>query len=112
MFIRTDGDLDTVGILVAPLVGVDWVGYINGDGERSLAGTTDGAWLMLDKFAFEDTSEIAFWHYPFYLRVVRYEDAARIAIARGLFEKIKGLNVPLMLVDDLEIKLDEWNPPA
>jgi len=113
VFIKTSGSVSEVADIVGSLIGASWREYRESDVNHHMSWHTGTAFVMLDKDSFVDDLGIPFSEYPFYVLVDdSATDADRIAYARSIFEKLKAMNVPLMLVDDMEVKLDEWTPPV
>ena len=104
------GTLVEVAGVVGPLIGAKWEEYRDGDELRFMVWLTGRESVRLADHTFDDDRDMQFSKYSFWLDVERRDDDSRIAVARRMFEQLKALNVPMMLTDDLQVKLAEWSP--
>ena len=114
IYIRAAGTLEDVAVATAPLIGADWGELWNGEEyiKQWPAGVATVQLLSHTLDSEFDEEGIEFSKYQFCMSVVRGDSAVRIAFAQTLYEKLKALKVPMMLVDNIQTRLDVWEPDA
>ncbi|GEM_PF-6839432 len=111
VFIGMAGGLRKVGDTVAPVVGVE-LQEVRENGCHTMEAVLPDYDIVLFVHGYDDdpSAGMMFTRHPFQLAVYTGDESLRISVARDIFEKLKTLGVPLMLVDAVQTKLDEWVP--
>lgn len=109
VFVGMIGGLRNVADAIAPVLQTQWH-EVNDSSSHRMEADTPHYWVSLFKHEYSDDRDMQFTKFPFELGVYTHNDAVRVAAAREMFERLKALNVPLMLVDAVQTKLDEWHP--
>ncbi len=111
LFIDLHGEPDATAPSVAHAIGLPLRRITTDDGETFWAWSDGRCRVTFGDHEFED-GDWTYSNYRYHLGVETNDDELRVGLARRLFESLKTLGAPMLLLDNFETQLDEWAPAA
>lgn len=108
IIVRRDGGISTFADDVSRALGLDFRptgSYVNDDGYWAVAG---GYGVGISHADYDEPID----DYQFAIEVAANDETAEERVAREVFEKLKALDLPMMLFFNMDIELDRYDPPA
>ncbi len=110
VYLKTTASLNEVATLVRDELGLA-IAYQELDGEPFFVGLDGNRRITLGPNEFLEPEYDPIAEYSFELSVDGADDEARLAYARRLFERLRALRQPVLLVDNLVV-VDRYEPPS
>lgn len=111
IFVKTSDSIDLVASEVGAALGVA-LARVEADGEVYFEAANDIETISIFANDYEDLPGLPLSQYQVDVEVIGYyDDARRLRRARALFDALRRLKrYPLLLADNAERKLDEYEP--